>query len=51
MTYKTWEQMTELERLETKLFLLQMKDMWSRKDFQEAVELMEQIKKIKEETK
>ena len=51
MTDKTWEQMTELERFETKLFILEMKDNWNAKDWAEANELKAQIKRIKEETK
>lgn len=48
MTNKIFEQMTELERLELELFLLDMKDMWNREDFQKADELKVQIKRIKE---
>lgn len=60
MTNKTHEQMTELEKLETLLFLLNMKDNWTAEDWKfydqwmaEAQELRKQaiIKHAKEETK
>lgn len=43
--------MTEIEKINEKLFMLQMQDVWTAEDYKYEDELLEQLKNIKREQK